>query len=404
MIHSFLCKNFYSFDDLATVSFVVNEKAPINDGYFKASSDRRLSKVEAVIGPKASGKTNLLKVLPFLKWLITDSFNNSPSDPLPVKPFEFGKQENNPIELSVDFEIKGNIYTYSFILDKKKIISEELKVKNKVNKKETSKKVFSRQWNEEGQKYELDDKRFGLPKEFKNSIRPNASIISVAVRFNHEKSQEIFNYWQKIETNVVEAGWVGDHLFPSANVQLLRVLDFYNEKNNEVIKKEAEKLLSRFDLGLESFGIQKKEKERGVILTAYAVHSIDGQKYNLDLKYESSGTKQLFVLLKSILLALANGSIAILDEFDVNLHPEIILSLFELFIQPETNPNNAQLLFSTHSHQVLSKLDKYQIILAEKNKKGGSESWRLDDVSGVRADDNYYAKYAAGVYGAVPNL
>jgi hypothetical protein len=28
----------------------------------------------------------------------------------------------------------------------------------------------------------------------------------------------------------------------------------------------------------------------------------------------------------------------------------------------------------------------------------------LDDVSGVRADDNYYTKYIAGAYGAVPKL
>jgi predicted ATPase len=96
--------------------------------------------------------------------------------------------------------------------------------------------------------------------------------------------------------------------------------------------------------------------------------------------------------------------VAVLDEFDVNLHPEMVLALFELFIQPETNPKNAQLLFSTHSHQILSKLDKYQIILTEKNDKGESESWRLDEMSGVRADDNYYSKYIAGAYGAVPKL
>ena len=103
-------------------------------------------------------------------------------------------------------------------------------------------------------------------------------------------------------------------------------------------------------------------------------------------------------------MVLANGGVAVLDEFDVNLHPEIVLSLYELFIHPETNPENAQLFFSTHSHLVLNKLDKYQIILTEKNDKGQSESWRLDGVSGVRADDNYYAKYIAGAYGAVPEL
>jgi len=123
------------------------------------------------------------------------------------------------------------------------------------------------------------------------------------------------------------------------------------------------------------------------------------------MNYESSGTQQLFIILKTILLVLDKGGIAILDEIDVNLHPEIISALIELFIQPETNPNNAQILFSTHSHRILSRLDKYQIILVEKNEKGVSESWRLDEMgNSVRADDNYYSKYIAGTYGAVPKL
>lgn len=404
MIHSFSCKNFYSFNSLTTVSFAVNDKAPVNNGYFSALSGNRLSKIETVVGPNASGKTNLLKVLPFLKWLITDSFNINPTALLPVKPFMFGEQKNKPTELSADFEINGDVYTYAFVIDEKKIISEKLKVKNKTNQKETSKKVFSRQWNDESGKYELDDKRFNLPKEFENSMRSNASIVSVAVRFNHKESQDIFNYWQKIETNVVEAGWVGDHLLPNASQQLFEALDFYSESGNEVIKKEAEKLLSRFDLGLDSFEIDKKKKENGFSVNVKVAHSFGGQKEFLPMQYESSGTKQLFILLKTILLVLTKGGVAVLDEFDVNLHPEMVLSLFELFIQPETNSNNAQILFSTHSHRVLSKLDKYQIILTEKNEKGESESWRLDDVSGVRADDNYYTKYIAGAYGAVPKL
>jgi hypothetical protein len=61
-------------------------------------------------------------------------------------------------------------------------------------------------------------------------------------------------------------------------------------------------------------------------------------------------------------------------------------------------------LFSTNSNVILSKMDKYQIIMVEKNQNSASESWRLDELSGVRADDNYYTKYMAGAYGAVPKI
>ena len=404
MIHSFSCKNFYSFSDFMTASFAVNEKAPNNNGYFTADSGVRLSKIEAVIGANASGKTNLLKILPFMKWLIADSFNVIPDAPFPVKPFMFGKQKDKPTELSVNFEIDGDIFTYNFVLDNKKILFEELTVKNKTKQKTTSKKVFSRKWNSKDNQYDLNDKAFNLPSGFENSIRPNASIISVAVRLGHKESLKLFNYWKKVEINVIEAGWIGDHLLPNASQQLIEVLDFYSEVENKAIKNKAEKLLSDFDLGLESFEVKKEKKENGFLINGKIAHSFSGQTEYLPMQYESSGTKQLFVLLKTIFLVLTNGGVAVLDEFDVNLHPEIVLALYELFIHPETNPSNAQLFFSTHSHLILNKLDKYQIILTEKNDKGGSESWRLDDMTGVRADDNYCAKYVAGAYGATPKL
>jgi AAA15 family ATPase/GTPase len=405
MIYSFSCKNFYSFSGLAAVDFVVNDKAPINNGYFTTPFGNRLSKVETVIGANASGKTNLLKVLPFLKWLIIYSFNINPSAAIPVKTFAFGEQKNKPTELSVCFETNGNIYTYRFILDAEKILSEELDVKNKSAKKITSKKVFSRKWNNETKKYELNDKNFNLPKEFEKLLRTNASVISAAIHLNHKESQNIVDYWRGVEINVAEAGWVGDQLSPNTSLQLLDVLGFYSESKNDTIKKAAEKLLSRFDLGLESFDIETEKKENVFLIKNVKVaHSFGGQTENLPMQYESSGTKQLLILLKTILLVLTNGGIAVLDEFDVNLHPEMVLSLFDLFIQPETNPNNAQMIFSTHSHQILSKLDKYQIIFTEKNKKGESESWRLDEMLGVRADDNYYTKYIAGAYGAIPKI
>jgi len=404
MIHSFSCKNFYSFSELAVVDFTVNDNAPNDNGYFIAPSGTRLSKIETVIGPNASGKTNLLKVLPFLKWLIADSFNINPSASLPVKPFLSDKQKTDPIELSVDFEIDGDIFMYSFSLSEKKILSEELKIKNKTKEKTTSKKVFFRKWDEESGKYELEDSNFDLPKGFENLLRTNASVIGVALRLNHKGSQKISNFWQQVETNVIEAGWIGDHLLPNTSKLMIETLHFFSESENEALKKEAEKLLSRFDLGLESFDIKKEKKENELSINVQVAHTFGDEKIYLPMQYESSGTKQLFVLLKAILVVLAKGGVAVLDEFDVNLHPEMVLSLFDLFVQPETNPKNAQLLFSTHSHRVLSKLDKYQIILTEKNEKGGSEAWRLDDVSGVRADDNFFSKYIAGAYGAVPKF
>ena len=402
MIHAFSCKNFYSFGESAEVDFEVNDNAPENNGYFKTASGVRLSKVETVIGPNASGKTNLLKILPFLKWLIIDSFNAKPEDPIVVQSFAFGEAKDQPTELSVVFELDGKIYSYEFILTQERILTEKLERSTFVKEKKGTQQIFSRKWNKSKSIYEFDGKKFKLPKDFESLLRKNASVIGTAARLNHSESKEIAEFWQKIETNVIEAGWVGGHWGPDPRVRLMEALDFFS--NNSDLKEQVEKVLSRYDLGLDGFLIDKKKLENGVSLNVSGIHSYNGQKYPLPLQYESSGTMQLFILLKSISQALKTGGIAVLDEFDVNLHPEMVMTLFDLFVQPETNPKNAQLLMSTHSHLILSKLDKYQIILVEKNKNGVSEAWRLDEVSGVRADENYYSKYIAGAYGAVPKL
>lgn len=402
MIHSFSCKNFYSFGELTTLDFEVNNNAPKNNGYFSAKSGTRLSKVETVIGPNASGKTNLLKILPLLKWLIVESFNLKPEANLPIQSFAFGEAKDQPTELSVVFEIDGKIYTYDFTLNKHRILSEELTAIEFVKEKKGNKKLFARTWDEATSRYNFESENFNLPKEFDNLLRSNASVIGTAFRLNHKESQEIAKFWQQIETNVIEAGWIGDHLLPNSIAQLGEAFDFFSE--NSALKEEAEKLLRRFDIGLSGFEIIKEKKENGFSINVRAAHMFNGQKQYLPVQYESSGTKQLFVLLKSILLALEKGSVAIVDEFDVNLHPEMVMALFDLFIQPETNPKNAQLLLSTHSHMLLSKLDKYQIVLVEKNENGISEAWRLDEVSDVRADENYYSKYIAGAYGAIPKI
>lgn len=403
MIHSFSCKNFYSFGEPVTVSFVVNDNAPQNNGYFTATSGSRLSKVETIIGPNASGKTNLLKVLPFLKWLIIDSFNMKPEDPIAVQPFAFSDEKDQPIELSVVFEIDGKEYTYSFVLNKQKILSEKLEVTSFVNEKKGSKQLFTRTWNNIESQYDFESENFELPKGFDNLLRLNASVIGTAARLNHKEGQEIAKFWQTLETNTTESGSMRDPLSQNTIPHWFDVLIYYSE--NEVLKKEAEKLLSRFDLGLNGINIDKKQGANGMTtIEVQGLHVFNKQKKQLPIQYESAGTKQLFILLKTILQVLDRGGIAVLDEIDINLHPEIVLALFDLFIHPETNPKNAQLLLSTHSHLILSKLDKYQIVLVEKNENGASEAWRLDEVSGVRADENYYSKYIAGAYGAVPKI
>lgn len=403
MVHKFSAKNFFSIKDTLEVSFEVNNNAPDNSGYIK-DFNYRTSKIMATIGPNASGKTNVLKILSFLRYLIVDSFTDlKPSERIPLYPYAFVGRENNlPTVLSVTFSCGDSLYEYFISLNQDQIMDEKLRKYNKKTKQFYS--LFKRVWDKEKKDYEYDLANFITSPQLKNVAekRKNASLISTAAQLDHELSNEITAYWQTLHSNVA---LMGKHFHDEFMVEAAK---FYFE--NPESKKMAEKLLTKFELGLTELRLDKhtlksesSKEEFAFVPTGF--HNVHGKNYPLPFLMESSGTKNLFFLLSKILPVLANGGIAVLDEFDADLHPHMLPELIDLFISNELNPKNAQLLFSTHHHEILNKLDKYQITLVEKNRETStSEVLRLDEIEGVRADDNYYAKYIAGVYGGVPEL
>ena len=69
---------------------------------------------------------------------------------------------------------------------------------------------------------------------------------------------------------------------------------------------------------------------------------------------ESSGTNKLFDLSGPIFDTLYTGATLVIDELDAKMHPLISQYIIELFNNPETNPKNAQLIFTTHDTHLLS--------------------------------------------------
>lgn len=110
------------------------------------------------------------------------------------------------------------------------------------------------------------------------------------------------------------------------------------------------------------------------------------------------------MLLSHLLQVLEIGGLAVIDEFENDLHPHMLEPILDLFANPRTNPNHAQLIFTCHAVEVLNMVNKAQVTLVEKDEHCESSACRLDAVAGIRNDDNFYAKYMAGAYGAVPRF
>ena len=83
----------------------------------------------------------------------------------------------------------------------------------------------------------------------------------------------------------------------------------------------------------------------------------------LPFHLESNGTQGAFILLSRLLPVLENGGLAVIDEFENDLHPLMLEPILDLFANPETNPLSAQLIFSTHAIEVLNLVEKSQVML-----------------------------------------
>lgn len=410
MILSYSVKNFYSIgENGASVNFAVNGNAPKTYLYVDAGDIAgRISLVETVIGANASGKTQLLKGLAFLHHMITSSYQEHPNAPMSTLFSAHMGLPNTPSEASVCFAISGRVFEYTLAFDKEKILGEELKERSETNERVTAKTIASRKWSDKDGKYTYIDKALGINNI--NELRRNATMIASAMQKEvpADIAKLISDYWS--DCVVVHNLWVDGNREDSdaGNILLRNKLKELLGTKNTALKDQVRDILQKYDLGFNDFSKQVVKIPGSEDVSIYLItHKFKGyDEFAIRAEMESSGTKRLISTLASVVSALLveNSGIAIIDEIDAFMHPDIVEAIVDLFVYPETNPNKAQLLFSTHNHRILESCDKQQITLTEKNEEGKTESWRLDEVEGVKSTDNYYTKYISGAYGARPKI
>lgn len=126
----------------------------------------------------------------------------------------------------------------------------------------------------------------------------------------------------------------------------------------------------------------------------------------LTLEQQSAGTKSWINLVSSALDCVERGGLLVVDEFDASLHPHLTARLVNVFRDAETNPHDAQLLFTTHDATLLDDdtLARDEIWFVEKGADTGTTRlFPLTDFH-PRKNENTAGRYLAGSYGAIPVL
>ncbi|MEO0314043.1 MAG: hypothetical protein RI928_499 [Pseudomonadota bacterium] len=394
MLRSFTLQNFQSFREAVQVSLELNRHTPEDGRSCTSALGTRLSKAMAVVGANASGKTTLIKSLVFIDWFVKHSFHTKPDEPIPLAAHFSAASE--PSTFEVTFEFDGREWRYRLVVSRDRVHHESLYSKQS----RAFSYVFTRDWNPERSGYTVKQQQFGMLQKEAEKVRENASLISTAAQYEVGLALKLVS--SNVLSNVYGLGrQTMDH------DQIMRASEFYAK--NATIRGRMATLLQQWDFGLSDVRLEKHTvtRESGQteeIHLPFGIHRVGSKEHPLMFLHESSGTQGAFILLSRILPALEHGGLVVIDELEADLHPHMLTPILDLFFSSKTNPHNAQIIFTCHSIEVLSLLHKAQVMLVEKDHNCESDAWRLDSVKGVRADDNLYAKYMAGAYGAIPQL
>ena len=131
----------------------------------------------------------------------------------------------------------------------------------------------------------------------------------------------------------------------------------------------------------------------------------------MPLSEESAGTLKMFSLYPSLKETLSSGGVLFVDELNARLHPLLVRNFVLTFLNPELNPNHAQIVFTAHDTWQMSNnlLRRDEIWFTDKDADGISKLYSLADFtdnegSKIRKDENYEKNYLLGKYGAIPSL
>ncbi len=422
MLIRFRAKNFKSLLDEQELSFVASNAIEDNEiAISLLTEDVKLLPAAALYGANASGKTNVLGALEHMVLALrVQASGNFGRGSLSYLPFLLdNKSSKESSEFEIEFTHDGVRYRYGFSYKDSTIEEEWLYAYPKGQPQGW----FHRSKNT----YKFSRMLKGRNQTIADITNPSVLFLASAVVHNHKQLTDVFewfvNYIQFSKpTNFGERMFLSmraaqdDDLRDSIKQILaladLGISDFHVVDNTPDDEKRAfqDKIVAAFtDIFSEDEKWETSEFDELMAEVRREVqfgHKAKGASVvYLDFDRESRGTKTLFTYITPILWALDVGGLLVIDEIENSLHPVIARQLIQLFQTKETNPNGAQLLFTTHSTGLLrdNLMRRDQIWFTEKGNSGETHLYPLSDY-GPRKSENLERGYLQGRYGAIPFL
>lgn len=385
--------------------------------------DVRLLKSAAIFGSNASGKTQLLNAISFMKYFVVRG-GKSKSDQLDIPRFRLDDHsESSPSSFVVVFLKNDKIFEYGFVLGKDKVIKEWLDVW--ITNRRTS--IFFREDSnlKSNPLYfkigkiiqkakQVKDWNLFLTKAFEYDQPGNEIILEVSDWFDKlitisgvdSSGYEVFTY-ENLENTALRDKYIefirnADFCLEDVFVKKTKdniILNEPDENEPEWVRRASHLMQQLRELMPESTVIELK--------TQHKRFNEDGTFDFVEFSHsdESQGTLKFIKLTGPLLDILANGGTLLIDELDTKLHPLLVEKIIEEFNSSEKNPNNAQLIFTSHNTSILDRLRRDQLWFAKKDRYGVAIIEPLSNFkNGPRKEENLEERYLDGRFGAIPFL
>jgi AAA15 family ATPase/GTPase len=408
MFLEFRVRNFRSFREEAVFSMAASPDMQFADTHTLTTGLDKLPRVvrtAGIFGANASGKSNIIKALQFMQSMVLTSSQVQPDTENNLVPFRLRENANDfPTLMEATFIINGVRHQYGFEFTRKQVLAEWLLVYENAKPQAW----FSRTFDEKKKRftYTYSDYFTGRKSVWEAATRKEVLFLTTAIQLNNEQLKPLY---QQLTSELV--------VFPNGPRIGFDFSAGFIEKDGNAARVAA--LLAAADTGISSVAIQSQvgkqvqfdfstnqpKVDDVEMKIPHFGHKVEGRDYLFEMAEESAGTQLFFGLSGPLLDILERGRLLVVDELDSSLHPLLVQRIVDMFQSPETNPNGAQLIFTTHDVSLLDshKMRRDQVWFTEKDNDQVSHLFPLLDFS-PRKGEALEKNYLGGRYGGIPIL
>ncbi len=413
MLIRFEVENFRSVLGPAELSMVAVDDRPEVRSFpgFGAS----LVPVAGIFGPNASGKSNMLAALAWLREAVRNSLRNW-DDEIPVEPFAFGDARGRDSSFALELEIEGIRFEYLLDLGRHRVTYEALfhypeKKRRRVFERDGNELTLQRGLGElSGTRALLTDRSLALS-IMRRFDEPLTSAFARTLLHIAILGQPLLRHRRNPAATLSSTLRLFDGRRPDELELDVFDDDHPDGPEERAVRQRAMSLLRLADLGVADVEIEETRIDSGRgdsyrRRSPQLIHTVNDERVPFEYRDESAGTRAWFELIGPVLEALRRGDTLVFDELDAGLHPTLTARLIDLFERRGSNPHGAQLIFTSHDTNLLNHLNRDEIWLTAKDDSGSTRFAAISDFAGerVRRSANLESGYLSGRFGALPDV